>query len=71
MERADVKLLKKYGFSPHEVEVGKDQLMKTNWPTPVHCYRLVQESWKHSIEEALKSAEIAREEMVREEEVFQ
>lgn len=52
MEQADVKLLKKYGFEPHEIEIGKDQLMKVNWPQPFHEYRLIQESWKDSIEEA-------------------
>lgn len=52
MERANIELLKKHGFEPHEIEIGKDQLMKVNWPKPFHEYRLIQESWKHSIEEA-------------------
>ncbi len=51
MEPANTELLKEFNFSPQLIEVGKDQLMKVNWPKPVKCYRLIQESWKHSIEE--------------------
>lgn len=51
MDPANIPLLKEYGFKPHELEVAKDQLMLVNWPEPKKCYRLIQESWKHSIEE--------------------
>lgn len=47
---ADYKLLKEFGFKPHELEVGKDQVMDVNWPKPIKCYRLIHESWKHSME---------------------
>ncbi|MFT4303860.1 MAG: hypothetical protein ACMXYG_04800 [Candidatus Woesearchaeota archaeon] len=52
MEPANHALLKEFGFKPHEVEVGKDQIMEVNWPKPVRHYRLIHESWKHSIEES-------------------
>ncbi|MFT4297742.1 MAG: hypothetical protein ACMXX5_00970 [Candidatus Woesearchaeota archaeon] len=52
MDPANKSLLKEFGFKPQELEVGKDQIMLVNWPAPSKCYRLIQESWKHSIEES-------------------
>jgi len=49
---ANIPLLKEFGFKPHELEAAKDQVFLANWPAPDKSYRLVQESWKHSIEEA-------------------
>lgn len=37
---------------PHKMEVGKDQVMSVNWPKPSKYYWMIQESWKHSIEES-------------------
>ncbi len=40
---------KKYG--DEEIEQSKNQYIKTNYPTPVHRYRLVHETFQQSIEE--------------------
>lgn len=51
-------LLIKFGFEidgkadEEELEQSKDQLVKTGYPDPVHRYRIVYESFQHSIEES-------------------
>ncbi|MFT4343661.1 MAG: hypothetical protein ACMXYE_02840 [Candidatus Woesearchaeota archaeon] len=52
MEPANHDLMTEFDFKqPHQIEVGKDQIMEVNWPQPTKYYRLIHESWNSSIEE--------------------
>ena len=44
-------LLEKFGFKQEELEAGVGQFAKTEYPEPVHMYRIVTESFQQSIED--------------------
>ena len=53
-DQAKIKSIEEYWkkYSQELVEVGKDQMMKVNFPKPTKHYRIVYETYENSIEEA-------------------